>query len=162
MSDPTEPMGDHAEPMGDQTEPMGDQTERLTDQVEPLTDQVERELVLPASPEQVWELITAPGFLAEDVRLDLVPGGDAEFGDRSGWVEEALPPGADEPARLVFWWGADGEPATRVELTLEPEDEDATRLRVVESRPLEILDVTGIPLPGAGGAGCGPTMVAVA
>jgi uncharacterized protein YndB with AHSA1/START domain len=97
-----------------------------------MTDQIERELVLPAPPEQVWGVIT-------------------------GWVEEA-----DPPERLVFWWGDDGEPATRVELTLEPEGDDRTRLRVVESRPLEVLDVTGIPLPRGGSSSYGPAMVAAA
>jgi uncharacterized protein YndB with AHSA1/START domain len=122
-----------------------------------MTDQIERELVLPAPPEQVWEVITGPGWLAEDVQLELVPGGEADFGERTGWVEEA-----DPPERLVFWWGDDGEPATRVELTLEPEGDDRTRLRVVESRPLEVLDVTGIPLPRGGSSSYGPAMVAAA
>jgi uncharacterized protein YndB with AHSA1/START domain len=129
-----------------------------------MTDQIERELVLPAPPQQVWEAITGDGFLADEVHLDLFPGGDAQFDERSGWVEEAVPPAADPDGtgRLVFWWGADGEPASRVELTLEPEADDTTRLRVVESRPLEVLDVTGIPLPRSGGSSYGPTMVAVA
>jgi hypothetical protein len=60
----------------------------------------------------------------------------------------------------VFWWSGDDELATRVELTLEPEGENATRLRVVESRPLDVLDVIGIPLPGSGGASHGPAMLA--
>jgi uncharacterized protein YndB with AHSA1/START domain len=122
-----------------------------------MTEQIERELVLPASAGTVWEAIVSPGFLADDVSVDLVPGGDARFGERTGWVEEAT-----APERLVFWWSTDGEPASRVELTLEPEGDDATRLRVVESRPLEVLDITGIPLPGSGGSAYGPTMVAVA
>lgn len=121
-----------------------------------MTDQIERELVLPAPPQQVWEVATAPGFLAEEVELELEPGGEARFDDRSGWVEEAIP-----GERLVFWWSADGEPASRVELTLEPEAVGYTRLRVIEARPLEVLDVTGIPLPGSGGAQRGPTMLAV-
>jgi uncharacterized protein YndB with AHSA1/START domain len=133
-----------------------------------MTDQIERELLLPAPPEQVWEVITSAGWLAEEVRLELVPGGEADFGDgKTGWVEEAAP-----PERLVFWWGADGEPATRVELTLDREGDGQvhlgreskrrTRLRVVESRPLEVVDVTGIQLPGGGGTTRGPAMVAVA
>lgn len=122
-----------------------------------MTDKIERDLLLPAPPQQVWEVVTAPGFLAEEVELDLEPGGDARFGDdRTGWVEEAI-----EAERLVFWWSRDGEPASRVELTLEPEADGYTRLRVVEARPLEVLDVTGIPLPG-GGAQRGPSMLALA
>jgi uncharacterized protein YndB with AHSA1/START domain len=140
----------------------------MTDQMQPMTDQIERELVLPASPEQVWEVITGPGWLADEVQLELVPGGDAQFSSggwrKQGWVEEAVPPGMDgeEEGRLTFWWGADGDPDTRVELSLEPECDGATRLRVVESRPLEVLDVTGIPLPGAGGSSYGPAMLALA
>jgi uncharacterized protein YndB with AHSA1/START domain len=127
-----------------------------------MTDQIERELLLPAPPQQVWDLVTAPGFLAEDVELDLEPGGDARFvdgdGDRTGWIEECV-----EAERLVFWWSADGEPASRVELTLEPEADGYTRLRVLEARPLEVLDITGIPLPGTGGgAPHGPSMLALA
>jgi uncharacterized protein YndB with AHSA1/START domain len=121
-----------------------------------MTDQIERELLLPAPPQQVWDVVTAPGFLADELELDLEPGGDARFDDRSGWVEEVV-----EAERLVFWWSADDEPASRVELTLEPEADGYTRLRVVEARPLEVLDVTGIPLPGAGGgAQRGPAMLA--
>src|SRR5438270_5562760 len=82
-----------------------------------MNDQVERELLLPAPPQVVWEVITTPGFLADEVDFDLQPGGEARFDNgRTGWVEEAI-----APERLVFWWSFDGEPASRVELTLEPE-----------------------------------------
>jgi uncharacterized protein YndB with AHSA1/START domain len=122
-----------------------------------MTDQIERELVLPAPPEQVWELVTSGGFLAEEVELDLVPGGEARFGVKGGWVEEVSP-----GARLVFWWGPEDEPATRVELTLEPYPDHQTRLRVIEGRPLEVLDLVGIPVPGSGGQARGPAMLAAA
>ena len=123
-----------------------------------MTDQIERELLIPAEPEDVWEVVTGPGFLAQEVELELEPGGEARFGEnRTGWVEEA-----SEAERLVFWWSTDGEPASRVELTLEPDADGYTRLRVLEARPLEVLDVTGIPLPGTGGAQRGPAMLALA
>jgi uncharacterized protein YndB with AHSA1/START domain len=133
-----------------------------------MVDHIERELVLPAPPEEVWHVVTGPGWLADEVRLDLTPGGEAYFRsadrERAGWVEEAVAPGdADQRgARLIFWWSADGNPATRVELTLDPEDDDLTRVRVVESRPLEVLDVMGIPLPGSGGQSHEPTMLIAA
>lgn len=131
-----------------------------------MNDQIERELLLGAEPTDVWEAVTAPGFLAEDVQLELYPGGEARFGSgdevKTGWIEEAVAPGVDGDCGglLVFWWSADDEPASRVELTLEPAGERATRLRVIESRPLEVLDAIGIPLPGRGSSAHGPAMLA--
>jgi uncharacterized protein YndB with AHSA1/START domain len=123
-----------------------------------MSDRIERELLLPASPEDVWQAMTSPGWLADEVQLELRPGGDASFrfGEevKTGWVEEA-----SEPVRLAFWWGFDEEPATRVELTLRPEP-GATRLRVVETRPLDLLDLVGTPLPGRSGRSFGPALVA--
>jgi hypothetical protein len=53
----------------------------------------------------------------------------------------------------------DDEPASRVELVIDEQD-DTTRLRVVETRPLEVLDLVGMPLPGASGRTFGPALVA--
>jgi len=123
-----------------------------------MSDRIERELVVDASPEEVWEAVTRDGWLADEVELDLQPGGDARFrspdSTKFGWIEEV-----SAPARLTFWWAVDGEPATRVELTLVGERE-MTRLRVVETRPLELLDLVGLPLPGIGGRTFGPALVA--
>jgi uncharacterized protein YndB with AHSA1/START domain len=130
-----------------------------------MTDRVERELLLTASPEEVWEVVTGDGWLADEVELDLRPGGDACFrcdqAVKTGWVEDAVAPGiADEAAgRLAFWWTSDNDPATRVELTLERSGA-GTRLRVVEARPLDLLDLVGIPLRGVGGRSFGPALVA--
>ena len=124
-----------------------------------MADRIERTLSLPAPPETVWEVVTGDGWLADDVRLDLRPGGDAHFHSRrsskSGWVEEAI-----APSRLAFWWAIDDEPATRVELILDPEEDGGTRLRVVESRPLDVLDLVGTPLRRVGGPSFGPALVA--
>jgi uncharacterized protein YndB with AHSA1/START domain len=141
---------------------------------DPITDRVERELELRASPGRVWESLTDPellaGWLADEVRLDLRPGGDATFrtGElvRSGWIEEVRPPvrssqdDGQPNGRLTFWWAQDGEPASRVELVLWQVDRATTRLRIVETRPLEILDLVGVPLPGPGGSRYGPALVA--
>jgi uncharacterized protein YndB with AHSA1/START domain len=120
---------------------------------------IERELALDAALQDVWEAVIADGWLADEVRLDLRPGGDAYFHSeeeiKTGWVEEAL-----APSRLAFWWATDDQPASRVELTLQPDAAGGTRLRVVESRPLEVLDLVGIPLSGPGGASYGPALVA--
>jgi hypothetical protein len=47
-----------------------------------------------------------------------------------------------------------------VELTLQPDDDGGTQLRVVESRPLDVLDLVGTPLRRTGGASFGPALVA--
>ncbi len=132
-----------------------------------MLDRVERELVLPAEPETVWEIVTTSGWLAETVELELVPGGEARFesedGTRTGWVEQALAPGAEgSSGLLIFWWSDDGEPATRVELVLDPADEASTRLRVLEERPLEVLDLVGMPLPGQSQSSPGPMLLSLA
>jgi uncharacterized protein YndB with AHSA1/START domain len=136
-----------------------------------MTDLIERQLDLPASPVEVWQALTDPAWLeswlADVVLLELWPGGEAQFtvGDRvrTGWVEEVSPPRDDDrdagAGRLAFWWAQDDEPATRVELALSPLP-DGTRLRVIETRPLQVLDLVGIPLPGPGGSRFGPALVA--
>jgi uncharacterized protein YndB with AHSA1/START domain len=120
-----------------------------------MIDRIERELELDAPVEEVWDAVISDGFMAEDVELDLRPGGDARFGGKTGWVEEAL-----APARLTFWWADGEEPASRVELTLDPLDQGHTRLRVIETRPLDRLDLVGVPLTRIGGASYGPALVA--
>jgi len=123
-----------------------------------MTDRIERELWLPATPDAVWDAVTSDGWLADHVRIDLRPGGDAQFESggrgRTGWVEDV-----SVPERLTFWWAAADEPASRVELRIE-ERGHATRLRIVETRPLEVLDLVAVPLPGVGGATYGPALVA--
>jgi uncharacterized protein YndB with AHSA1/START domain len=123
-----------------------------------MTDRIERELWLPATPQEVWDAVTSDGWLAEHVSLDLRPGGDAEFETdgqvRSGWVEDV-----SMPERLCFWWALNDEPASRVELHIQ-DREDGSRLRIVETRPLDRLDLVGVPLPGTGGAIFGPALVA--
>jgi hypothetical protein len=41
-------------------------------------------------------------------------------------------------------------------------DDGATVLRIVETRPLAVLDLVGVPLPGHGGTTYGPALVAMA
>lgn len=101
---------------------------------------VERELLLPAKPEEVWESLTEPEWLGEDAQIEMRPGGDVRAGERTGFVEWV-----DPPTGIAFWWSEDGGEATRVEIALEPEGED-TRLTVTESRPLALLDAVGADL----------------
>jgi uncharacterized protein YndB with AHSA1/START domain len=129
-----------------------------------MNDRVQRELWLDAPPATVWEAVTADGWLAAEVALELWPGGEAFFSDaggqRTGWVEEATAPTADGAhGRLAFWWARDGEAASRVEITIDAE-RSGTRVRVVEARPLELLDLVGLPLGGHGGRTYGPALVA--
>jgi uncharacterized protein YndB with AHSA1/START domain len=98
---------------------------------------VERELTVPDTPEEVWDSLAEPAWLGEDAEIELRPDGEVRAGDRSGFVEEV-----EAPRRLAFWWSADGEESTRVEVELE-EREDGTRVRVLESRPLALLDAVG-------------------
>ena len=129
-----------------------------------MEDRVQREIWLEATATDVWEAVTEGDWLAEEARLELWPGGEAWFrcpdGERTGWVEEALAPGEhDREGRLTFWWAAGDEPASRVELTITERD-DRTRVRVVEERPLEILDLVGMPMSRPGGRFYGPALLA--
>jgi uncharacterized protein YndB with AHSA1/START domain len=111
---------------------------------------VERELVVPEPREEVWRSLSEPEWLGEDAAIDLRPAGELRVGERTGFVEEA-----DMPERLVFWWSEPDHEASRVELELR-EVEEGTLIRVVESRPLAILDgygrdlavELGVPRPG--------------
>jgi uncharacterized protein YndB with AHSA1/START domain len=135
-----------------------------------MSERIERRLWLAASPEEVWDVVTGADWLADEVTFELRPGGDASFRSsnkvKSGWVEEACDPArsTDGSGRLAFWWATDGEPATRVEVTLEPargwDGPEGTRLRIVESRPLDVLDLIATPLPRTGGATYGPALLA--
>jgi uncharacterized protein YndB with AHSA1/START domain len=135
-----------------------------------MTDRIERLCRLSAAPADVWRALSDPAWLrswfAEEAELELQPGGEARFvvdgRERSGWVEEVLSPGENGSGRLTFWWQQEDEPASRVTFELEAHN-DGTWLRIVETRPLEVLDLVGIPLRGAGGAGgtsFGPALVA--
>lgn len=97
-----------------------------------------REITLPAPAEEVWRSLAEPAWLGEDASIELRPDGEVRVGERTGFVEEV-----EEKRRLVFWWAAPDEDSTRVELELVEEDESVTRVRVVESRPLALLDLYG-------------------
>ena len=112
---------------------------------------VERELTVPDEAEAVWRSLAEPEWLGEDATIDLHEAGDVRAGERSGFVEEA-----DAPRRLVFWWSAPDEEATRVEIELD-ETDTGTHIRVTESRPLAILDGRDLAIEfGGWSGGAGP------
>ena len=96
--------------------------------------EVTREIVFPASPDEVWEALTDPEQLEEwfanDVELDVREGGDGVFRWDDGEVRRAKVLVVEPGERLVFEWADEGE----VEFTLE-EVEEGTRLLVRESTP---------------------------
>jgi uncharacterized protein YndB with AHSA1/START domain len=96
---------------------------------------VERETVIEASPDEVWEALTDDDrleeWMAPEVELDPVEGGEISIrdddGERSGTVETV-----EESERLAFTWSRPGEEETFVELTIEAVP-DGTRVVVVET-----------------------------
>lgn len=108
--------------------------EQQLTQTEPST--VERETVLPAGVDEVWEALTDDDRLAEwlgdEVELDPVEGGELtvsdEDGERSGTVETVI-----EHERLRFTWARPGERPSRVEFAVEAVPA-GTRLIVTETR----------------------------
>src|SRR5688572_29256995 len=108
---------------------------------------VERELTVPDDVEDVWSSLAEPEWLGEDAAIDLREAGDVRAGERTGFVEEV-----DAPHRLVFWWSAPGGEGTRVEIDLE-QLESSTSIRVIESRPLAILDGRDLAIELGGGTG---------
>src|SRR5438128_2030003 len=100
---------------------------------------IRREIVLPSPREEVWEALTEPERLEEwfanDVDLDLRPGGGASFRWSNGEERHATVTEVDPGRRLSFEWDADTfEDRGEVELTLD-DDVDGTRLTVIESSP---------------------------
>jgi uncharacterized protein YndB with AHSA1/START domain len=96
--------------------------------------EVERETILEAEPDRVWEALTDEELLsdwfAERARIDPWEGGDVEFdcddGERRGTVQRF-----EEERELAFTWSRDGQGESLVTFSLEPV-EIGTRLIVVE------------------------------
>jgi len=95
---------------------------------------IRKEIVLPSPREEVWEALTDPerleDWFANEVELDLRPGGGASFRWGNGEERHAVVTEVDPERRLAFEWDDEGE----VEFTLE-DDADGTRLTVVETVP---------------------------
>jgi uncharacterized protein YndB with AHSA1/START domain len=95
---------------------------------------IRKEIVLPAPREEVWEALTEPGRLADwfanDVEIDLWPGGGASFRWSNGEERHATVTEVEPERRLAFEWDDEGEVAFELD-----DDGDGTRLTVVESSP---------------------------
>lgn len=109
------------------------------------TESVEREILLEAPPEDVWEAVADPGRAAEwfgaRVTWDLEPGGRATFTFPDGRERPARVDAVEEGREVVFHYlpverDVDGTvrktPGSTVEITLEPHGR-GTRVRVVET-----------------------------
>jgi uncharacterized protein YndB with AHSA1/START domain len=96
---------------------------------------VERETLVEASPEEVWEALTDEDrleeWLAPDVELDPVEGGEIAVSDgedrRTGTVETF-----EESERFAFTWSRPGEGESFVEFTIEALP-GGSRVTVVET-----------------------------
>jgi uncharacterized protein YndB with AHSA1/START domain len=96
---------------------------------------VERETVVEASPEEVWEALTDADrleeWMAPEVELDPIEGGEVTVRDgddeRTGTVETVV-----EDERLAFTWSRPGQGESFVEFTIEAIP-TGTRVRVVET-----------------------------
>jgi uncharacterized protein YndB with AHSA1/START domain len=96
--------------------------------------EVERETILEAEPERVWEALTDDDLLsdwfADRARVEPWEGGEVEFdcddGERRGTVRRV-----EEERELEFTWSRDGQGQSLVTFTIEPV-EYGTRLVVIE------------------------------
>jgi len=100
---------------------------------------IRKEIVLPATREDVWEALTEPerleDWFANEVEVDLQPGGDVSFRWSNGEERHATVTEVEPQRRLAFEWdGGTDEERGEVEFTLD-DDVDGTRLVVIESSP---------------------------
>jgi uncharacterized protein YndB with AHSA1/START domain len=106
-------------------------------------DRIEREVVIAAAPERVWEIITQAKHVGEwfgdSAEIDLRPGGTMVLSWEKYGTQYATIENVDEPRYFSYRWnpGVTGEKpssadSTLVEFTLTPH-EGQTRLRVVET-----------------------------
>lgn len=107
-----------------------------------LQDLIEREVLIEASRERVWAVLTDPkhiaGWFGDKAEMDLRPGGKAAFGWSEHGTFHAVVQRAEPPGFLSYRWArdVDTEPAegnsTLVEFSLT-EIFAGTLLRVVET-----------------------------
>ena len=97
---------------------------------------VQREVVFEAAPDEVWDALTRPERLAEwfanDVELDVRPGGNGTFRWDDGSLRHAVVEDVEDERRLAFRWSDEDGSESRVELVLD-DLPDGTRLTVTET-----------------------------
>src|SRR3954447_22569417 len=116
------------------------------------TDRIERDIVIAAPVERVWELITSAEHVGRwfgdaGAEIDLRPGGALSLSGRDHGTFHGRVEAVEPPHRFAYRWlsalGSRAEPtpanSTLTEFTLAAEG-DATRLAVVESG-FDALDV---------------------
>ena len=95
---------------------------------------IRKEIVLPASRNEVWEALTDPERLADwfanEAEVELRPGGSLAFRWGNGEERHATVTEVEPEERLAFTWDDDGE----VEFTLAEAD-GGTQLTVIERTP---------------------------
>jgi len=125
----------------------------------PQTDRIERDVLIAAPVERVWELITSAEHLGRwfgdaGAEIDLRPGGRlALYWHDSGAVDGRVEV-VEPPRRFAYRWQHAGDPAaeltpansTLVDFTLAAEG-DGTRVAVVESG-FDALEVTAAERAG--------------
>lgn len=112
------------------------------------SEQIEREILLPASPAEVWKALTDGDQMSEwfgaDVEMEPAHGGRARFHFRDGSERGAVIETFEPERLLVLRWlpfeqDARGKttarPSTNVRFSLRPDD-DGTLLLVQESLPV--------------------------
>lgn len=96
--------------------------------------EIVREIVLPVPRDEAWDALTEPRRLEEwfanDVELDVTPGGAGVFRWDNGEIRQAVVVAVEEAERLVLRWDDDGV----VELELEDAD-GGTTIHVPERSP---------------------------
>lgn len=107
------------------------------------TNSIEREIVIAAPPQRVWDVVTqaehlGTWFADSSAEIDLRPGGELTLTWREHGVAHGRVETVEPPHTFAFRWALDHGSrveqgnSTVVVFTLAPEG-DGTRLRVVES-----------------------------
>ena len=121
---------------------------------------VERETLVEASPDEVWEALTDEDrleeWLAPDVELDPVEGGEITVRDgdaeRHGTVETV-----EEAERFAFTWSRPGEGESFVEFTIEALP-GGSRVTVVETPTNSAATNTAAGSTAMAAGGWGPRL----